>query len=196
MKVLFLSIGGFKSITAHDQYPDLLREFQKHGHEVYIVCANEKRYGLPTECVNDNGSKILRVRIGNITQSGLVEKGIATVLVGVQYKRAINKFFNSVKFDLILYTTPPITLVNVVKYLKKKSSARTYLILKDIFPQNAVDIGLMSTKGIKGLIYRYFRNQEKKLYEISDKIGTMSKANTEYVLKHNPEIVHTKAFRG
>lgn len=43
MKIIFLSIGGFKSIEAHDQYPDLLREFQKNGHEIFVVCSNEKK---------------------------------------------------------------------------------------------------------------------------------------------------------
>ena len=75
-----------------------------------------------------------------------------------------------------------------MEYVKKRDQARTYLLLKDIFPQGAVDIGMLSKRGIKGLIYKYFRGKEKKLYEISDRIGCMSEANCQYVLKHNPEI--------
>ena len=63
-----------------------------------------------------------------------------------------------------------------------------YLLLKDIFPQNAVDIGMMSTTRLKGLLYQHFRNQEKKLYRVSDSIGCMSPANVDYVVKHNPEM--------
>ena len=62
-------------------------------------------------------------------------------------------------------------------------------MLKDIFPQNAVDLGMMSKTGI---IYKYFRNQEKKYYKYSDYIGCMSQANLEYVLKHNPEVKKEK----
>lgn len=188
MKVIFLSIGGFNSIIEHDQYPDLLRAFQNNGFEVYVVCANERKTRRSTELVEDHGVKILRVQIGNITQSGIIEKGIATVMVEYQYKFAIKKYFNDIKFDLVLYTTPPISLANVVKYLKKQKQAYAYLILKDIFPQNAVDLGMLQTSGIKGIIYRYFRNQEKKLYANSDKIGTMSEANRNYILLHNKEI--------
>ena len=36
---------------------------------------------------------------------------------------------------------------------------------KDIFPQNAVDIGILSKTGMKGVLYKYFRGQEKKLYQ-------------------------------
>ena len=46
----------------------------------------------------------------------------------------------------------------------------------------------MSKTGLKGLLYKYFRKKEKQLYSISDYIGCMSLANTEYLLNHNPEI--------
>ena len=101
---------------------------------------------------------------------------------------AIKKYFADVKFDLVLYSTPPITFAGVVSYIKKRDNAKSYLLLKDIFPQNAVDMGMMQKKGIKGLVYKYFRNKEKRLYAISDYIGCMSQANVDYVIKHNPEV--------
>ena len=102
------------------------------------------------------------------------------------------KFFSKIKFDLILYTTPPITFVSAVEYVKKRDNAKTYLLLKDIFPQNAVDIGMMSKAGVKGLLYKHFRTQEKKLYRVSDRIGCMSQANVDYVINHNPEVDSSK----
>lgn len=86
------------------------------------------------------------------------------------------------------YSTPPITLVGVVEYIKKRDHAVSYLLLKDIFPQNAVDIGLMSKDGVKGVLYKFFRWKEKRLYTVSDHIGCMSQANVDYVVKHNPEV--------
>ena len=47
---------------------------------------------------------------------------------------------------------------------------------------------MMHTNGLAGMVYKYFRNKEKKLYKISDYIGCMSQANVDYVLTHNPEI--------
>lgn len=192
MRVLFLSIGDIPSLKHREIYPDLLREFVKHGHEVYVVCSRERRSGLPTVLIDDSGAKLLKVHIGNITKTNMIEKGISTLLVGKQYKDAIKKYFSKVNFDLILYSTPPITLVGVVEYIKKRDNARTYLLLKDIFPQNAVDIGIMSKTGLKGFLYRYFRNKEKKLYQISDCIGCMSPANVRYVLDNNPEVETTR----
>ena len=86
---------------------------------------------------------------------------------------------------MILYSTPPITFTYLIKQLKKASNAKTYLLLKDIFPQNAVDLDLLKMGGI---LYKYFRKKEKILYNISDYIGCMSPANLNYVLDKNPEI--------
>lgn len=188
MNILFLTTGTFHSINEHSGYPDLLREFVNHGHEVYVVSTYERRLGKETEYIDEEGAHLLRVKTGNLTKTNLIEKGISTFLIKTQFKQAIKKYLSDKKFDLILYSTPPITLVSTIAYVKKRDGAGTYLLLKDIFPQNAVDIGLMTKTGLKGLLYEHFRSLEKKLYSISDWIGCMSQANVDYVLKHNPEI--------
>ncbi len=192
MNVLFLTIGRIGSIENHGIYTDLLRCFRNNGHNVYIVHPYEKRTGLKTKLVEDNGVHILSVSIGNITKCSMIEKGISTLQIESKFLYAIKKYIKDVTFDLVLYSTPPITFVKVIQYIKKKDNAKSYLLLKDIFPQNAVDLGILSTKGIKGILYQYFRKKEKKLYQISDYIGCMSQANVDYVLKHNPEIKASK----
>ncbi|WP_295088767.1 glycosyltransferase family 4 protein [uncultured Catenibacterium sp.] len=188
MNVLFLTTGRIDSIEQHSIYPDLLRYFRDQGHNVYTVGSYEKREGKETELKEDHGAKMLYVKIGNLTQTNLIEKGVSTVRVESQYLSAIKKYFSDVKFDLVLYSTPPITLVKVVEYVKRRDGAKTYLLLKDIFPQNAVDLGMMRKNGLKGLLYKYFRKKEKNLYKVSDYIGCMSQANIDYVISHNPEV--------
>lgn len=188
MNVLFLTTGRIDSIEQHSIYPDLLRYFRNKGHHVYTVGSYERREGKETNLIENHGAHMLYVKIGNLTQTNLIEKGISTVRIERQYLSAIKKYFSNVKFDLILYSTPPITLVKVVEYIKKRDGAKTYLLLKDIFPQNAVDLGMMNKKGVKGLLYKFFRRKEKDLYKISDFIGCMSQANVNYVIEHNPEI--------
>lgn len=187
MKVLFLTIGAVSDFNNSGAYTDLLKKFAREGHDVYVVGAIEKRYGIETNLQEVFGIHILKVRIGNITKTNMVEKGISTLLIGEQYKRAIEKFFRNINFDIILYTTPPITIAGLVKNLKKKYNSFTYLLLKDIFPQNAVDIGILSKKGLKGLIYIYFKIIERNLYDVSDCIGCMSQANVDFILKEVDE---------
>lgn len=192
VNILFITIGQLVDINSSGLYTDLLRQFKKYGHEVFVITAREKRMGLQTEYLNESGFHFLRVRIGNITKCGVIEKGISTVFVERQYISAIKRFLPDVRIDLVIYTTPPISFVGAVEYLKRRYNTKTYLLLKDIFPQNAVDIGLMSTTGLKGLLYKHFRRQEKRLYKISDRIGCMSQANVDYVTKYNPEIKPSK----
>lgn len=189
MNVIFLTLTRIDSIEERGIYKDLMRKFRDKGHQVYIVTAAERRLKQETSLVESHGVKILNVKTLNVQKTSIVEKGVGTLLMEGQFKNAIKKYLGDVKFDLITYSTPPITFTNVVRYLKKKNpNAISYLQLKDIFPQNAVDIGMMSKTGVKGLLYGFFRNKEKKLYAYSDFIGCMSPANVEFVLKHNPEI--------
>ena len=170
-------------------YEDLMRKFRNEGHQVVIVTPRERRSGEYTNLTEVDGVKILGVHTLNLQKTSVIEKGIGQVLVESQFKNAIKKHLAGQTFDLILYSTPPITFPKVIAYLKRRNpQARTYLLLKDIFPQNAVDLGMMSKDGVKGLLYRFFRKKEKRLYGLSDFIGCMSPANVEYVLKHNPEI--------
>ncbi len=186
MNIIFLTMSPIQNVEGRNIYVDLIRKFRDEGHQVTIVSPRERKTGVATGIVESNGVRNLGVRTLNLTKTNVVEKGIGQILVEGQFKRAIKRCVGDMRFDLILYSTPPITLMGVVKYLKKMNpKAVSYLMLKDIFPQNAVDIGMLDKKSI---IYRYFRKKEKALYKQSDYIGCMSPANVEFVLKHNPEV--------
>ncbi len=183
MRLIFLTMCNLQGVSEPDIYTDLMRKFRDEGHEVTIVSPRERRMGLSTCLEKTDGVRILGVRTLNLQKTNVVEKGIGQVLVTRQFRRAIRKHLGGESFDLILYSTPPITLMGVVKCLRKKNlQAMTYLLLKDIFPQNAVDIGMFSKIS---LFYRMFRKKEVELYKNSDYIGCMSPANVKYVLEHN-----------
>lgn len=188
MKVLFLTLLDFSTIDENGIYTDLMREFLKDGHDLYIISPTEKRRNEPTKLIDNGKVKILKLQIGNTQKTNLIEKGISTLTIESKFKNGIKKYFDDVKFDLALYSTPPITLQKAVEFVKYRDQAKTYLLLKDIFPQNAVDLGMIKTSGVKSLIYKSFRDKEERLYKISDYIGCMSNANVEFLLKHNPSI--------
>lgn len=195
MNILFMTIGKMDNIEDHTIYCDLLRCFRDAGHNVYTISPYEKVTGLQTKYEEKNGVHMLHVKTGNVTgRAGLIEKGFAQLEIEQIFIKEIKRYYSDIKFDLIMYSTPPITFCNVIEYIKNRDGAKSYLLLKDIFPQNAVDIGMMHKNGIKGLLYRFFRNKEKKLYKISDYIGCMSEANIEYVIRHNPEINRDKVI--
>lgn len=181
MQILFLTLMKIHSPADEGIYMDLMKCFADNGHKLYIVTPLEKKDEADEEVIEAGNLKILRCKTGNLFGVGMVEKGISQTLLPFKYMKAIERHFKGIKFDLILYSTPPISLAGIVEKIKKKTGAKTYLLLKDIFPQNAVDIGLISPFTAEVL----FRRKEKKLYKISDYIGCMSPANVEYLLKRN-----------
>ncbi|ASL68027.1 MULTISPECIES: glycosyltransferase family 4 protein [Bacillus cereus group] len=188
MNVLFLTLLDFSTIKEKGIYTDLMREFTNHGNNVYIISPTEKRKRQKTKLIDEGDCKILKLQIGNIQKTNMIEKGISTLTLESKFLKGIKNYFSDVKFDLVLYSTPPITLQKAVEYVQKRDNAKTYLLLKDIFPQNAVDLGMIKKKGMGSLLYKYFRTKEKKLYSISNYIGCMSQANVNFLLQNNPEI--------
>lgn len=180
MKILYLSM----SYNEHrdDIYNNLVDELINRGHKVTIVRSDYKIGKSRIRNISNN-LFIVDVKTGNPFSKNLFVKGINQILLNYFFVRQIKKFLSSNVYDLILYATPPITLFKTIKYCKEFYSAKTYLMLKDIFPQNAVDLEMIS-KG--SMIYKYFRNEEIKYYKISDCIGCMSQGNINYLIEHNP----------
>ena len=182
--ILFLALNYPDIQSDNNMYTDLMEEFKRNGHKVYVV-ASAFETGK-TGLFNEGGVEVLRCKTYAHQTQNLLKKGISNIAMPHQYLQSIESNFSHLQFDLILLPTPPITLLPVVKRLKRKSNAFVYLILRDIFPQNAVDIGLLSKKSP---LYYYFKNIEKKLYAEVDSIGCMSQKNIEYITAHNPSIV-------
>ena len=132
MKIIFLTLLDFSSYSENNIYCDLLREFIREGHDVYCVSPTERRHKKHTHLEEDG--LLLKLKIGNIQKTNIIEKGVSTLLLERQFVVAIKKYFADVKFDLIIYSTPPITLANVVKYLKKRDKPQPFLpVFQDYF---------------------------------------------------------------
>ena len=189
MKVLFLTMVKINSFKDRGIYTDLLHKFYEEGHEVFVVCPIERREKKKTNVRREKEGTILSVQTLNLQKTNSIEKGIGTLAIEFQFLAAIKKNFAREKFDVVVYSTPPITFAKVIQFIKKRDNAYSYLLLKDIFPQNAVDMKMLKQNGI---LHRLFVKKERLLYAISDTIGCMSPANQEYLLRHNPEISTAK----
>ncbi|WP_298789317.1 glycosyltransferase family 4 protein [uncultured Allomuricauda sp.] len=186
-KIIFVALGFPNVAIRRYLYSNLMHEFRKNGHDVFVIAADNNR--KKSEIVEEGGIKILRVPSLKFFGTNNIIKGLSNVLLPYLYKRALIKHKIDLDFDLIFMPTPPITLIDVGFWLKKKSKGKLYLILRDIFPQNAVDLKMMKPKGF---IHSYFRKKEVKLYTASDFIGCMSPANVDYIKKHNTYLDFSK----
>jgi glycosyltransferase involved in cell wall biosynthesis len=181
MKVLFLMFAFPDMDKSYNMYTTLVEEFHAAGHEVVVLAPG----AAGTRIRMEKNVPVLRVKTLPVKNVSNYLKGIANLLLPFQFASALKRFYPDRSFDLIITPTPPITLVDLASRLKRKYGSRLYLVLRDIFPQNAVDLGFMRKNGI---VHRYFRAKEKKLYRIADAIGCMSQGNIDYIRRHNPSV--------
>lgn len=190
MNILFFSVTTADIDDRGSIYGGLLLYFIERGHHVCAVSALERKKGKNTHIEEGDGYEQLFVRTPNIFKTSSIEKGIAYLTTQYLFRRAIGKHWGDRHFDLILYPTPPPIYGQLIKWCKGRyPGAISYMLLKDIFPQNAVDLGMMS-KG--GVTYRLFKSLELATMHASDFIGCMSPANVEYVHANYPGIAPSR----
>jgi len=185
MRILFFTLVKIDSVYQRGNYSDLIREIRDRGHEIIIITPRERRFKRNCVVLKEGSATLLKVWTPNIQKTNILEKTVGLLLIQYLFKVALDRVVKSQSIDFIIYSTPPITFNWLVSYCRKRFNAKTYLLLKDIFPQNAVDLNMF---GLNSLTYKYFRNVEKKLYSISDFIGTMSDANSKYLIEKTPEL--------
>lgn len=180
MKTLFLfQTFSFQNSTI---YLDLLRAVRDAGHRVTVIAGTSDQ-DVSDELQMIEGMQVVFLKLEDQFGAGKIKKGLIQLSIEPGMKSLIKKRIWDEQFDIIVYPTPPITLAGVVDMCRRHYGCLTYLMLKDIFPQNAVDLQMMKNGGF---IHRYFRRMERRLYEVSDRIGCMSEANIEYMKRNVP----------
>lgn len=185
MRVLYIATSFPEPDKGATIYTDLAEALQYAGHEITVAVSEQSKNLNQTQMKKERGFDVLRVVTGNYYDVSLIEKGVTTLRIPTLMKKGITQYLSDRKFDFILYEAPPVTNASLVSWAKKKFKCSSYLMLKDIFPQNAVDIGIMKKSS---LIFKFFEHKEKKLYESADIIGCMSEANKQYISNHNPQL--------
>ncbi len=169
-------------------YLDLVNELSDRGHIVNILAltSDREKAGFTERTGN---IRVANEFIPDQFHTNKIKKGLIQLLIGRTILKGVKKHFWSEKADIIIYPTPPVTLSGILRPLKQHYGAVNYLMLKDIFPQNAVDLHMMKEGG---LLHRLFKKMERELYRESDVIGCMSKGNLEYIKSHEPEVDPSK----
>ena len=182
MRVLFLfQTFSFERSTI---YLDLIEEMRDRGHAVTVIAGTTEK-DLPNGLHKEDGVEVIYLKLADQFGAGRLKKGLIQLYMAPLMIKLLRTQLWKRKFDVIAYPTPPVTLAPVVKKCREHYKCITYLMLKDIFPQNAVDIGLMQEGG---LAYKYFKKLERTLYENSVKIGCMSEGNMDYLKEKEPWI--------
>lgn len=159
------------------QLRDLTLEFVRQGYEPTIIIPAPELSGQ-WEIDEWEGVQILRVKAARTKDVGNLRRTLAEFLMPWFMLRNLKKSpLAKQRWDGVVWYSPTIFLGPVAKSLKKASGCRSYLIVRDIFPEWAVDMGIMG----RGLPYRFFKTVERFQYAVADVIGVQTPANLAYL---------------
>ena len=154
---------------------DLATELHNQGHRA-IVVAPDECLTQPCQVTTESELTILRVRTGKIKGAGKIRRAWNEVRLSSVIWRSAKTFFRDNPCGLVVFYSPSIFFGDLVNRLKRLWKCKTYMILRDMFPQWAIDAGVLR----EGLISKYFRHKERFQYEVADIIGVQSSANLQY----------------
>lgn len=167
---------------------ELACEFINKGHQVTVI--------TPSSDMNKNveitildGVTICRFKSGEIKNVGKIKRVINETLLSYNAWDSCKEYIKENKHDLIVYYSPSIFFGLLVKKLKKEWNAKSYLVLRDIFPQWTIDNGLLKENSP---ITKYFKFFEKINYQNADTIGLMSQKNLEWFDKKHSHKYNTE----
>ena len=130
-----------------------------------------------------NGVRVLRLKSPKTKDMGYIRRTAAEFFMPyIMWARYLISPLSREKLDGVIWYSPTIFWAPFVKRLKRDSSCRSYLILRDIFPEWALDLGLMR----RGLAYRFLKWIEASQYKIADTIGVQAANNIQYFKNRPP----------
>jgi colanic acid biosynthesis glycosyl transferase WcaI len=154
------------------------------GHEVTVcstvvrnrLSSNDKKNNI-TQCVIENGIKIIRVESAYQFSPNFLIRGMSQILFPyIIWSKIKNELDKNIEV-VIAYSSPLAWAILGMK-IKKKYQARYILNIQDIFPQNAIDLGILKNK----LLIKYYEDQEKKVYKAADKLTSHTKVSRKYLI--------------
>jgi|SaaInlStandDraft_1057018.scaffolds.fasta_scaffold76491_1 O26-antigen biosynthesis N-acetyl-L-fucosamine transferase len=155
---------------------ELAQELVSQGHKLTVITPHSNNNKPSLILDNFEGITVWRFKSGRIKDVGKIRRAINESLMSFHAWRLIRMKINKDTFDGIIYYSPSIFFGLLVSKLKKRCECKSFLVLRDFFPQWAVDAGLIKKNSPIDFYFRYFENIS---YKNADMIGVMSPRNLE-----------------
>lgn len=163
------------------QLRDLSREFARQGHQLTVMLPAPGQHE-PWRQEDYFGVQVLRLRAPRTKDIGYVRRTLAEAWMPFAMRRNLQRSpWADTQWDGVIWYAPSIFHGPLARALKQASRCRSYLIIRDIFPEWAVDMGLMG----RGLPYRVFSAIARYQYSVADVIGVQTPGNLNYFADWN-----------
>ncbi len=168
--------------SAAIQLKDLSIEFSKQGYGLTMILP-DSGINNAFEIADVDGVQVCRLKTLRTKEISLffraVNEALSPLLMILRFRKSP---LAKQKWDGIIWYSPTIFFGAFVSYLKKRSACKAYLILRDIFPKWALDLGLIK----RGIPYYFFKIIESYQYSVADSIGVQSPSNLSYFDSESP----------
>lgn len=163
---------------------ELATSLRSRGHAVTVV-TSYPRYNLAREgadrkydeCETRGGVRVVRVRTLPHHKVNFLVRGIAQLTLPWKYRRAVLRHASGGYAFVIVYS-PPLPLAGLGRWAQRRFRARFILNVQDLFPQNAIDLGVLTNP----LLISFFRAMERRAYRAADAVTVHSEGNRRFLL--------------
>lgn len=166
---------------------ELARELLHRDHAVTVVTtspeynlAEQDRNTVYPELCEEDGVRVVRIKTLPHHNVPFVLRGLSQLSLPLFFQRAIRRHIHGSLTAVVVYS-PPLPLALVGGWVKRRYRCRYVLNVQDIFPQNAVDLGVLKNP----LLIRFFEAMERRAYRQADTVTVHSDGNREFLLSRN-----------
>jgi hypothetical protein len=186
MKVLFFTLVPIYRLKEKGIYADLISEFSDQGDYLDYYFPSTEKYFYSEKNITFNS---IQTSANPQKQTNFLKKFLLYLKIEKNLSKLIKK--TRINYDLLLLVTPSIFQLRVINSFKKRNpNSKVFLLLKDIFPDNAIDLGILENKFPINFAISFFKLIEKKLYNKVDQIGCMTPLNIEYIKTRHKSLTH------
>ncbi|MCA0978724.1 glycosyltransferase family 4 protein [Qipengyuania flava] len=160
------------------QLRDLAREFAAQKHELTVMLpASELTRQEPWRIERYEGVQVARLRAPETKDIGYARRTLNELGMPYAMLRSLRASpLANQKWDGIIWYSPSIFHAPLVKALKSESGCKSYLIIRDIFPEWAADMQLIG----RGPTFQFFKSVARYQYSVADVIGVQTDGNLAY----------------
>ena len=167
---------------------ELAQELQQRGHQVTVI-TTWPEYNLDQDATQrsfqelevEDGIRVLRVKTLPHHNVNYVVRGLSQLLMPLQFLKKLRT--HKIRPEAVVVYSPPLPLALVGSWLRR-SGVKNILNIQDLFPQNAIDLGILRSK----LQIKFFKALERYAYQTADSVTVHSEGNRQMLLSQQPQL--------
>ena len=165
---------------------ELCETLVEKGHQVTVLTGYPQRYGMSDAdqkrtfdpLSDETGVRVVRIKTLPTSKVAYILRGIGQILLPWLFMNALRKYITDPIEAVVVYS-PLLPLVKVGNAIKREHNARYILNIQDLFPQCAIDLGILKNYPI----IRFFERMEEEAYATADVITTCTHAARKFLIE-------------